>query len=560
MKKIYIVALISFFNINLFGQTPTKFWVQFSNKGNGPYTISNPSVYLSPRALAHRAAHGIAIDSLDLPVTPSYVAAVAAIPNVIVNAKSKWLNGVVVFTSDPNAITAIGNLPFVTNVGNVGLRHSGPPSTKMEEKTEPIDESMYRIGNVTSTTLNYGPSFNQIDMLGGVCLHNAGFRGQGMQIAVIDAGFYNANILPVFDTLFQNGRILGTWDFVANEASVYEDNYHGSMVLSCMGGNIPGQLVGTAPDASFWLLRSEDAPTENLVEEYYWSSAAEFADSVGADVINSSLGYNEFDDVSNNHVYADMDGHTTPCSRAVNFAARKGIAVVVSAGNSGGGPWFYIGCPADADSALTIAAVDASAAVTGFSSRGSLTLFGHQKPDVGAQGQAAVICDPFGTGTQTGNGTSFSSPIMCGMVACLMQAHPTFTNMQILQTIQQSSNQFSAPDSLLGYGIPDFCAANLYLSGNPLNLGSDDELYGVSPNPFTNNLDFIFYSMESQNLNVVLYDIQGGQILEQQIFAVGNAENHFKVGELTNVSAGVYFLRVNTTSGKTFTKMVVKGE
>jgi serine protease AprX len=560
MKKIYFAAIITFITLNLFGQTPTKYWVQFSNKGNSPYTLSTPSAYLSTRALARRTAHNIPIDSLDLPVTPAYMASVAAVPNVTVHSHSKWLNGVVIITSDPTALNTIAALPFVTSVGNVGLRRGDTTSTKLNEATEALNEEASRRADITSTSLNYGPSFNQINMLGGVCLHNNGFRGQGMQIAVIDAGFFNADQLPVFDTLFLNGRILGTWDFVMNEASVYEDNTHGSMVLSTMGGNLDGQLVGTAPDASYWLLRSEDAPTENLVEEYYWAAAAEFADSVGADVINSSLGYNEFDDPSNNHSYADMDGHTTPCSRAVNYAARKGMAVVVSAGNSGQNSWFYIGSPADADSALTVAATDASGIVTAFSSRGSLTLFGHQKPDVGAQGQASVICDPSSTGITTGNGTSFSSPIMCGLVTCLWQAHPTFTNMQILDVIRQSSSQYAAPDSLLGYGIPDFCAANLYLSGNPLQLGDEEELYGLSPNPFSETINFSFFSLSDQDLKVTLFDVEGRQIVNQLVFAASNAENHYTLRELDGVSSGIYFLRVTTQDGKCFTMKVVKGE
>jgi hypothetical protein len=534
--------------------------VQFSDKGNNPYSFANPSAYLGPRALARRAAHNIPLDSLDLPVTPAYIAGVAAIPNVTVHSHSKWLNGVVVFTSDTNALNAIAALPYVVTVGNAGLRHGDTTSNKFNETIEAATQQRLRSGTVSAMSLDYGQGYNQINMLGGVCLHNADFRGQGMQIAVIDAGFYNTDQLPIFDTLFDNGRILGTWDFVMNEASVYEDNSHGTMVLSTMGGNMPGQLVGTAPDASYWLLRSEDAPTENLVEEYYWAAAAEYADSVGADVINSSLGYTTFDDPSNDHTYAELDGHTTPCSRAANYAARKGMAVVVSAGNSGGGPWFYIGAPADADSALTVAATDASGLVTGFSSRGSLTLFGHQKPDVGAQGQASVICDPFGTGITNGNGTSFASPIMCGLVTCLWQAHPTFTNMQILDVVRQSSTLAAAPDSLLGYGLPDFCAANLYLSGNPLQIGDEDELYSVSPNPFSDNLDFSFFSMADQNLEVILYDVEGRQLVNQLVFASANAENHYKLSELTAVSSGIYFLRVKTEEGKYFTVKVVKGQ
>ncbi len=558
MKKFYFAALITFFSLSMFGQTPTKYWVQFSDKGNNPYTFATPSAYLSPRALARRAAQNIPLDSLDLPVTPAYIAGVAAIPNLTVHSHSKWLNGVVIITTDSTALATVATLPYVTSVGNVSLRR-GTTSEKFNEAVEAINQDALRSGNVTSMALDYGQGYNQINMLGGVCLHNAGFRGQGMQIAVIDAGFYNTDQLTIFDTLFDNGRILGTWDFVMNEASVYEDNSHGTMVLSTMGGNMPGQLVGTAPDASYWLLRSEDAPTENIVEEYYWSTAAEYADSVGADVINSSLGYTTFDDPSNNHTYADLDGHTTPSSRAANYAARKGMAVVVSAGNSGSSSWFYISAPADADSALAVAATDASGVVAGFSSRGSVTLFANIKPNVGAQGQASVICDPFGTGVVTGNGTSFASPIMCGLLTCLWQAHPTFTNMQILQVIQQSGSQSSAPDSLMGYGLPDFCAANLYLSGNPMQIGDENELYAVTPNPFSDVLSFSFFSMEDQNLSVILYDVQGKQLVNQLVFASGNAENNYKLEELEGASAGVYFLRVNTEDGKYFTVKVVKG-
>lgn len=561
MKKLYAILIISICSFVLSAQTPTKYWVQFSNKGNTTFSFSQPSAYLSPRAIARRVAQNIPLDSLDIPVHAPYIAGVAAITGVSVHSVSKWLNGVVIFTSNPSVLSTIAALPYVTTVGNIGLRQDAPGNDKFVlEDFSTVDWSLNRTGNVATSTLNYGPSYNQINMLGGVCLHNSGFRGQGMQIAVIDAGFYDAINLPIFDSLYLNNRILGTWDFIMNDSLVYEDNAHGSMVLSTMGGNLDGQLIGTAPDASYWLLRSEDAPTENLVEEYYWSCAAEFADSVGADLINSSLGYNVYDDPSNNHTYADMDGHTTPCSRAANFAARKGIAVVVSAGNSGSSSWFYIGAPADADSAFTIAATDANGIVTGFSSRGSLSLFGNQKPDVGAQGQASVICDPFGVGIQTGNGTSFASPITCGLVACLWQAHPSFSNMQVLQTIQQSSNQYNSPDSLLGYGIPDFCAANLYLSGTASQFGTENQLYGIRPNPFSDNLNFSFYSIIDQHLDVRLFDAQGRELIHQSVFAVAEAVNNYTLIELATVSKGVYFLSVKLDDGIYFSSKVVKVE
>ncbi|MBI3511950.1 MAG: S8 family serine peptidase [Bacteroidetes bacterium] len=551
MKKIY---LIYFLIISISGVSQTKYWVQFHDKNNSPYSLSTPSQYLSARAIARRTTQGIAIDSTDLPVNPTYVAGVAA-TGAAVHTTSKWFNGCVVFISNPSQLTAIAALPYVVSNTAVGARVANTNDKFSEETFSPLPQNTQRTGEISSSSLNYGPSFNQINMLGGVCLHNAGFRGQGMQIAIIDAGFYNANNLPVFDTLFLNNRILGTWDFVTGEANVYDDHQHGSEVLSTMGGNIPGQLVGTAPDASFWLLRSEEAATEYVVEEYYWATAAEYADSVGADVINSSLGYTEFDDATENHTYADMNGHTTPCARAANFAARKGIAVVVAAGNSGQSPWFYIGTPADADSALAVAATDASGVVTGFSSRGPSS-DGDVKPNVGAQGGNSVICDPFGTGTMTGNGTSFASPIMCGLVTCLLQAHPALGNMQLLQEIEMSASQYSMPDSLLGYGIPDFCAANLYLSGNPKDLGTENIVYDITPNPFSTSISFSFFALGDQKLTVRLFDMQGKLIVDEQVSAYGNSENHYKMEQLNDLAKGVYSLQIYSADYYFSTKLV----
>jgi serine protease AprX len=556
MKKIYVLFLLCFFSLELFSQTPTKHWVQFTDKNNSPYSLSNPSAYLSPRAIARRVAQNISIDSADLPVNPSYVAGVAA-TGATVHAHSKWLNGVVVFTSNLTILGQIAALPYVSSVNGVGFRESSNTDPKFSDETfQPVPNTQ-RTGSVESLMLNYGSSFNQINMLGGVCLHNANFQGQGMQIAVLDAGFFNANVLSVFDSLYLNNRILGTWDFVAGDSSVYEDNTHGTMVLSCMGGNLPGQLVGTAPEASYWLLRSEEAATEYLVEEYYWASAAEFADSVGADVINSSLGYTRFDDPSQDHTYADMDGVTVPCTRAANYAASRGMMVVVSAGNSGQNTWFYIGAPSDADSALAIAATDASGIVTGFSSRG-FAPDGGIKPNLGAQGGNSVVCDPFTNGAiQTGNGTSFASPILCGLVACLWQAHPSMNQVQLKNVIELSASQYSNPDSLLGYGIPDFCAANLYLGGYAPPVQNQDGMYGFSPSPFSTEFQFTFYSTQEQYVSITLFDSQGRRLMEQYVYAMPDVENMYRISELASLTGGVYFVQVKTQDG-IFTQQVVK--
>ncbi|MCU0433264.1 MAG: S8 family serine peptidase [Bacteroidia bacterium] len=535
----------------------TRHWVQFTDKGNSPYMLSNPSAYLSARALNRRTVQNIAIDSLDMPVTPAYVNAVAA-TGVTVRARSKWLNGVVILTSDTNALNAIAALPFVQGTIQIAQRNAEPDAFDKwaEETMSPAAPSPQRNVSVSPTMLNYGGSFNQIDMIGGVCLHNSGYRGAGMVIAVIDAGFNNVNNMTAFDSLRAHNRILGTWDFVMGDTSVYEDNTHGTYVLSCMGANLPGELVGTAPEASYWLLRSEDAPTENIVEEYFWASAAEYADSVGADVINSSLGYTTFDDPAQNHTYADMDGNTAPSSRAADFAASRGMVVCNSAGNSGSSSWFYIGAPADADSILAVGAVDPAGNYASFSSRGP-SADNDVKPDVAAQGQNTVVAGTSG-GTFTGNGTSFASPVLCGLVACLWQAHPTMSNVQLMDVIKQSANQYTTPDTYLGYGKPDFCAANLTLSGNPQNLGSSDQLIMSGPNPFGSEMSFSFYSVNNQWLQITITDATGRVVEDRQLFAAGGTTNVFNLSAANYVAEGVYILQVRAQGGN-FERKLVKG-
>lgn len=555
MKKL-LLAAFALSSFTVFAQTPMKYWVQFGDKGNNTYTIANPSAYLSPRALQRRATQGIAIDSTDLPCSPVYVAGVAA-TGVTIHAQSKWLNGVVIITSDTNDLALINALPYVVSTGFVGLRTSNTGDVKFSDETySPSDNTTQRIGDVTSTMLNYGQAYDQANQIGAVCLHNAGYTGSGVVIAVIDAGFRDVDIHPMFDSLHANGQILGTWDFVAGDTSVYEDNSHGAMVLSCIGGNMPGQHVGTAPDATFWLLRSEEAATEYIIEEYLWSCAAEYADSVGADLINSSLGYTQFDDPAQNHVYADMNGDIAPSTRAADFAASRGIVVVNSAGNSGQNAWFYIGAPADADSIISVGAVDVNGNIAGFSSHGP-TSDGQVKPDACARGENASIVDLNGT-VQFGNGTSFASPVLCGAVACLMQAHPTMPNMMIVNTVRQSGSMYANPDSSYGFGIPDLCAANLFLSGSTFVPGNDDTMLGLGQNPFTAALDFTLYVAEDQDIVVRLYDMQGKLITEEAMFAAGGALNYYTVHNISGVASGMYVLQV-TTMQEVITRNVVKG-
>jgi subtilisin family serine protease len=404
-------------------------------------------------------------------------------------------------------------------------------------------------------SFNYGQSYDQIHIMNGDFLHNAGYTGEGMVIALLDAGFQDANTLPAFDSLFANNQILGTWDFVAGEASVYEDYQHGMEVLSTIGGNLPGDLVGTAPKASFWLLRTEDASTEYLIEEYNWDAGAEYADSVGADIISTSLGYTVFDDPTENHIYAtDMNGHTTPSARAANIAFSKGMLVIASAGNSGGGPWQYISSPADGDSVIAVGAVDAFGQYASFSSTGP-SADGDIKPNVAAVGQGTIVEYPGGV-TGPGNGTSFACPVLAGSAACLWQAHPERNNKEIKDAIQQSASQYLNPDSLLGYGIPNFLTADFILGGTELNFSSTEKLVSVYPNPFAGYLKVKFYSVSNQEVTIEITDVLGKKISEKQEEVASHVFNTVDV-PVNALQKGIYFVRVSSRENS-FVQKVVK--
>lgn len=523
------ILLFPFFS---FAQlAPAKYWIQFTDKNNNPYSISDPSQFLSSRAIDRRNKQGIAVQLNDLPLTPAYIDSVGNTGVSILN-KSKWLNGLIIQTTDSLALVNISLLPFVNKIDTIAK------FKKLEEKkAKKFKEELV----LEEGDYNYGISFNQLHMVGGEGLHEKGYQGQGMIIAVLDAGFWKVDSLAAFDNLRANNQILGTWDFVANNDSVYEDHSHGMSVLSTMAGNLNGQLIGTSPKANFWLLRSEDAGSEYIIEEYNWVVAAEFADSVGADIITSSLGYTIFDIYYQNHTYNDMDGNTCPSSIGADIAASKGILVVNSAGNEGASSWKYIGAPADGDSVLAVGAVDVSGVYASFSSNGP-SVDGQIKPNVAAQGQGAVVASTFG-GVQYANGTSFSCPLIAGMVACLWQANPDLTNMELIDAIQKSASQYENPDALLGYGIPNFFIADTILAGLDSNLLLNSILLNIYPNPFNGNFKFDFYSEINQTLVVELYDLLGRRILSLEKSLIINSYNIITVAA-ENLERGIYILQL----------------
>jgi serine protease AprX len=526
-------------------QAPSKYIVRFTDRNGSPYSTSNPSAYLSQRAVTRRAVQNIPIAQNDLPVNPSYIASVLNTGSVQLLNRSKWFNAISIYTTDANALNSIQNLPFVVSVDPV-QRHASPLMN--ESETAPSAQKVEPQADISQQfSFNYGPSYNQIAMLGGDCLHNMGFQGQGKLIAVLDAGFYSVDTLPAFDSLWINNQVLATWDFVQGNSSVFEDNMHGEMTLSCMAGNLPGQLVGTAPKAQYLLLRSEEAATEYVIEEFNWVAAAEYADSAGADVINSSLGYTTFDDPSQNHTYSDMDGNTAIISIGADIAVSKGVFVVNSAGNEGGSSWMYIGAPADGDSVLAVGAVDAGGNYANFSSRGP-SADGQVKPDISAQGQGTIVAAP-GGGIQPANGTSFSSPVTAGLVACLWQAHPGLTARQLYYAIIESGSQYGSPDTYLGYGIPDFCAANLILGGADPAQFESDNLMTVYPNPFGDSFEFSFYSDSKQPVIIELFDVTGRKVASGSYDVAMRSHNNYMV-TAPGLRQGIYLLVLRTEDSK----------
>lgn len=513
MKKITILFLLFIPLLSVAGKNSDtlKFWVAFKDKANSPYTVDKPLVYLSQKAIDRRGRFGIKITEQDFPVNPNYVQQIADMGVTVLNT-SRWLNGISIRTADLATVKKILALPFVSDVEKVGI-HSNKDNSKMdylleffmslggEEDTATIDDSYY------------GDGLNQIQMLNGVEMHKLGYTGKGVDIAVLDGGFMNVNKIKAFTHLFNRGLIAGTWDFVNIEESVVEDNNHGMNVLSCMAAKIPGKMVGTAPDARYWLLRTEDANTEYIIEEYNWASGAEFADSAGVDIINSSLGYTTFDDESTNHTFAQLNGKTSVASIAAAIAAKKGIIICNAAGNEGNDPWRYVGAPADAFGIITVGGVSPEREHVDFSSYGP-TADGRIKPTVCAQASKAYVAS-VSDGFYGSQGTSFASPILCGMVACLRQANPNRTVEEMIAAIEMSASKYLHPDTVLGSGIPNFIKANRYLGGDETFNYKKNQIETPPAEVFNNSISFTAFSPKYDNILFTLSN-KKGEIVERK--------------------------------------------
>lgn len=530
MKKI---LLIIFLQVTIFSFAQNEdAWVYFTDKPDAVFYMENPLEMLSQRALDRRVAQGIALDEKDIPVSVAYINQVTAASGIIVMAKSKWLNALHIRGS----IEDIESLEGFTFVDSVQFADKSINSNMEGKVKAQAGIKKLHKNQETQVTFGYGNSNNQIEMLNGHLLHQQDYTGTGKIIAVMDSGFQGVNTGTPFQRLFDNDLILGGYDFVNGNANFYAGGSHGTLVLSTMGGYVEDQLVGTAPDAQYYLFITEDIAGENPVEESYWVEAAEKADSLGVDVINTSLGYFDYDNSNYSYTYEDMNGTTSFISRGADIAFSRGMICVVSAGNSGNSEDPHIAVPADAVNVLSVGAVNASEEYASFSSIGP-SFDGRVKPDVMAQGQAAIVSDVLGN-IGTSSGTSFSCPIIAGMVASLWQALPDKTNVEIMQIVKESASLYGTPNVQFGYGIPDF---NLALM-NALGLSDyNSDRFILYPNPIKNDLNFSFPEGTVSG-QVVLYNNLGQEVLNKEITKTN------PIVSLEYLSSGIYFY--NVTSGR----------
>lgn len=512
MKRAYL--LITYFIFlgvsDAFSQIKYKYLVLFNDKNNSPYSVNTPLDFLSQKAIDRRFKQGITIKPTDFPPNPAYISSIQQTGATVIY-KSRWMNAALVEASETQKNTILG-LPSVK-----GIEFNRP----LKQVRQQSVKDKFAIENTES--LNYGDATAQIQLLGADAMHNFGFHGEGMLVALLDDGFLNVNTSACLQHLVQQNKIVKVYDFVDNDNTVYTQGGHGTAVLSTMAGYIENQMISPAFGVSVALFRTEDISSETPLEEANWLFAAEMADSLGADIISSSLGYSTFDNSVDNYTPSMMDGKTALSTRAADLAAATGMVVVISAGNSGNDlSWQIITAPADADSVLAIGAVTRTGAYASFSSRGN-SADGRIKPDVVAVGSGTALCNTSGFAS-TSNGTSFSAPLVAGLVAGFWQANPYLTAQEVTRAIRKSGHQFSSPTIQLGYGYANFSRANTaVLNDFPLTaIEPNADLVSVMVQPSNKANVILKFSntVINNSLRVSFIDQSTQQIVYQDTFTL----------------------------------------
>lgn len=542
MKKLLLLLfLTTFFQV----KAQEDAWIFLKDKPNTTVFLENPLSMLSQRALDRRSKLNISIDAIDVPVDKTYYDQIKNEANISILGKSKWLNVIHV----QGEVTDINSLQSQFSfIDHIEFANKSINSNRKSKATRIVSNHHNKLQEMR-TDFQYGQADTQIKMLKGDYLHAQGLTGEGQIIAIIDAGFPNVNTLAAFQRIRENNQILGGYNFADRNEDFYTRNSHGTHVLSSIAGYVENEFVGTAPDANFYLFITEIAESETVLEETLWVEAAERADSLGVDVINTSLGYTTYDNPNHSYNYQDMDGKTTFISRGAEIGASRGLLLVNSAGNSGNSSWKYIGAPADAPSVISVGAVNTSNIIATFSSFGP-TADGRIKPEILGQGQNPALID-YNTGniTTASSGTSFSSPIIAGLIACLNQSEGLLMmtntasnnlNTYLKSAVYESADRFEAPLDQYGYGIPNFETALKKYIGT-LTTDDSETLFSdltISPNP-TN--DFIKISANGGALNglsIQILNILGKKVLE-------NTHLTSETIVLSSLKKGIYLLKVS---------------
>jgi serine protease AprX len=542
MKKILFLFLTGFICFTELQAQFSRYIIQFKNKGGTTHTLNDPGPYLSQRAINRRIRYNISLDSTDLPVPASYISQIQSIPNVIILNTSRWLNAIAVQTMDANAISAINALSYVQSTSSIAAREVKDAKNKFPEVNKLSLNAAARTSQAKSDYFNYGTgSLAEIRLHNGEFLHNVGLRGQGMQVAMLDGGYFNYTSLKAFDSINANAQVLSTWDFVAGNASVVEDHPHGMQCFSIIGANIPGQFIGKAPKAGFHLFRTEDVATEFPIEEFNWACGAERADSTGSDIISSSLGYGyDFTDPVPDYLYSDLNGDITISARAADLAAKKGLLVFNSAGNSGTDYWRMITTPADGDSIVAVGSVNTLGVVASNSSYGP-SADGRIKPDLASVGLNAMI-QLTNNNIGTGSGTSYACPNIAGLSTCLWQGFPEFNNMRIIRALKEAGSLYATPNDRIGYGITDMKKAFGSLVTEFATSSASVNNCTVTLNWTSKDVAAMKYEIERKApgdagyIKIGELNPQPGDLLSTHSYQSGNI--------LTNVAAGTISYRI----------------
>lgn len=561
MVKIYFAIFLIILTSTV-ANAQLSYTVKFKHK-NSTYSISQPTSFLSQRAVQRRIKQHIQIDSTDLPINNTYLESVAGVPGVKIVSRSRWFNQVVIELTDPDAINTINAFPFVER-SQIAAVAIAPANNVRIDKGDPGDvpppplKSRSVVGvQGSGDTLNYGNNFDQIHIHEGEFLHQKGYHGQGVLIAVLDAGFYNYAESIAFDSVRRNNQILGTYDFVMDDSSVNEDNPHGAYCFSVLAANRPGIIVGTAPKANYYLFRTENVLTEKPVEEQNWIEALEKADSLGADMISSSLGYYSFEDPQFDHPYAQRDGNTALITIAADLAVKKGMIVMNAAGNTGSATdeSKYVLCPGDGDSVTTVGAVNTSGSIAPFSSWGPNGA-GKRKPDIVSVGWGATYANIFGT-PQQGNGTSYANPNVAGLIACLWQAFPEYSNMDIIDAVERSADRYTNPDNRYGYGIPNFrIAYNLLSAKRAQDSSLQKSWIKAFPIPFRQVFNVFVKAPATARASIRVIDFTGSVLLEKSVDVIEGNSYKIQMNPAGTKRNGLYLLQYSDGKNRSTIKLI----